>query len=299
MKNASDEEVKEQAKETAQALKKFEEEMNQIDRTTMTDLQTYMIVKERTLEVAKILQNKENDSTDVAYAIERLESARSWSAFFGTGVGAIELDETALRESCLSKLGEVTERYQYLSLFFPDILDEIHNHLVSAYDYYTNGNYELCLFKASQTKAEADVLAGVIGVKPQTLDHLLAEKLAAARKQIPKQIEKGVFPILAYSYYEYATTLAENGDKTAALIYAEYALEMSDLDIYFKSSEKTPYDHLVFFIKSYREFLLIFLGALFGACVYGVLARRSLKTERYTFHKLPQQKKRKKIKLRS
>ena len=38
---------------------------------------------------------------------------------------------------------------------------------------------------------------------------------------------------MGYSYYEYATSLREK-DVYSALLYAEYALELSNLDIYFE-----------------------------------------------------------------
>jgi len=44
--------------------------------------------------------------------------------------------------------------------------------------------------------------------------------------------KKGIFPIIGYSYYEYGNSLKES-DKYSALLFSEYALEFSNLDIYF------------------------------------------------------------------
>ncbi|MBI5398687.1 hypothetical protein HZB03_04450, partial [Candidatus Woesearchaeota archaeon] len=281
-------------------LKAVDYHIEQRERKTITDLQAYMITKERMLDASKALEQGSNSSAELAYASERLESAISWQQFFGTGNKHVELDEKSLRTSCLNKLSEVGERYQYISLFFPEILTDIHKSILDAYDYYTRGDYELCLFKAIQTKAETDVLSGLIGVKRDAIDVLLTKKLAAARYEIAKQIDDGVFPILAYSYYEYANTLSSD-QKTSALIYAEYALEMSDLDIYFhRPKEKTPYDRISRFVATYREFAFIFFGALVGAFVYGLLSSfRSRDGERYTLHHVPHRKKRKKIRVRN
>ncbi|MFQ5474980.1 MAG: hypothetical protein ACE5DM_04040, partial [Candidatus Nanoarchaeia archaeon] len=92
---------------------------------------------------------------------------------------------------------------------------------------------ELCLFKASKTKAEANVIVSVIGVSEQEFDAVLENKFLSAQKAIGKQVDRNMFPIIAYSYYEYGRSLEEE-DKYSALIYAEYALELSNLDIYFK-----------------------------------------------------------------
>ncbi|MCK5140193.1 MAG: hypothetical protein KAQ85_10160, partial [Thermodesulfovibrionia bacterium] len=63
-------------------------------------------------------------------------------------------------------------------------------------------------------------------------------KLKAATRVIVKAERKDTFPILGYSYYEYAANLKDT-DKFSALLYAEYALELSNLDIYFKEKKNT------------------------------------------------------------
>ncbi|MBI4739438.1 hypothetical protein HY772_07915 [Candidatus Woesearchaeota archaeon] len=299
LKNLSGEQLAAAAFNISKNINAVDNHIEQRERKTITDLQAYMIIKERLLDARGALDEGTNSSAQLAYASERLESAISWQRFFGVGDGRVALDEKSLRKSCLDKLSEVGERYQYISLFFPDILTDIHKSIIDAYDYYGRGDYELCLFKAIQTKAETDVLSGLIGVKQEAIDALLTKKLAAAEREIAKQIDDGVFPILAYSYYEYANTLSTD-QKTSALIYAEYALEMSDLDIYFRQSkEKTPYDRIAAFVAKYSNFVLVVFGALVGALVYGIVSFRSRKSEKYTLHHLPHRKKRKKIRVRN
>ena len=56
-----------------------------------------------------------------------------------------------------------------------------------------NGDYELCLFKASKAKAEADVVLTAIGSDEEQLKDLLAEKLIVVRNVIAEQNKKGIF----------------------------------------------------------------------------------------------------------
>ena len=49
---------------------------------------------------------------------------------------------------------------------------------------------------------------------------------------IAQSQERNLFPIVGYSYYEYAKSLKEN-DPGIALLFSEYALELSNLDLYF------------------------------------------------------------------
>ena len=44
---------------------------------------------------------------------------------------------------------------------------------------------------------------------------------------------------MAYSYYEYGNELKEK-DSYSALLYAEYAIELSNLDMYFKQVQNPP-----------------------------------------------------------
>ncbi len=78
--------------------------------------------------------------------------------------------------------------------------------------------------------------------------------------------KKGLFPIIGYSYYEYAKSLKDD-DKYSALLYAEYALELSNLDIYFDNNKKTfiPYIDKRFFSALV---LGIFIGLLSGLLLF-------------------------------
>ena len=57
-------------------------------------------------------------------------------------------------------------------------------------------------------------------------------KLGVVKESIIRETELGIFPVIAYSYYEYANSLKET-DLSSALLYSEYALELSNLDLYF------------------------------------------------------------------
>ena len=68
--------------------------------------------------------------------------------------------------------------------------------------------------------------------------------------------------------YEYAKSLKDD-DKYSALLYAEYALELSNLDIYFDNSKKTP---MIYIDKSFLSVLI--LGILIGLLLGLLLFRR-------------------------
>lgn len=257
------------------------EEMDGVDIQTITDLEAYMVVKERLKNaedsLSKARESYEREEVDyikhLAKAIERIYSARSWAWFFGVKSKEFVFDKERLRDGCLSKISEAEERYQYAKLFFPGRLDETKKELDYAYEDLDNGDYELCLFKASKAKAEVDVILSVIGVEEKQIEDLLSNKLKVVKRIIIEQQEKGIFPVLGYSYYEYASSLKD--DLYAALLYSEYALELSRLDLYFKEKE---------IIKEIRAVavdlstVLIFIsGVLFGIFLVLFLRKKMIK----------------------
>ena len=96
--------------------------------------------------------------------------------------------------------------------------------------------YARCLHKASLAKAEATSILSLIGVGNETISDLIERKIDAAKASISRQIKKGTFPVIGYSYYEYAISLKDK-DKHSALLFSDYALELSNPGLRFKSEE--------------------------------------------------------------
>lgn len=200
--------------------------------STITDLETYMIVKERIEDAREILREEDPDNLsgrNIAYAKERLDTAISWSKFFSVNGREFSKNEDVLETACNKKISETEERINYLQVYYPRDVDR--KVLNKAYSYSDSGEYALCIFTAAKAKADVDVILGALFLDNDDVDELLEEKLDAALIVINRQQETGLFPILGYSYYEYANSL-KNEEPYSALLYAEYALEMSNLDMY-------------------------------------------------------------------
>jgi uncharacterized protein len=226
-----------------QEIEKGENEIDKLEIKTITDLEAYMIIKER-LKEAKASLNRsvekykddEDYINDLAYSIERLYTAHSWSEFIGVKGKEFIFDRESLEESCSKKISEVEERYQFAKLLLGEELIGTKREFEDAQEDYENRDYELCLFRASKAKAEVDTILSVVGVKEEQIDSVLDNKLNVVKNNIIEQQENGVFPILGYSYYEYAGSLKD--EKYSALLYSGYALELSNLDMYFKEESK-------------------------------------------------------------
>lgn len=235
---------------------------------TLSDLETYMIVKERILEALESLQtlNSSNVSSNLlAYALERHHSAKVWSGFFGLPGQPLTLDEEHLKEGCQKKISEAEERLSYVDIYAPGYLRRSRDELNQAYLQRTQKKYALCLSTAARAKAEADVFITASAVDNDQLGSLAQEQLQAAKRVIAREQAKGLFPILGYSYVEYAETLIWD-DPVSAITFSQYALELSNLDMYFPQprSYTLPFDY----------FFFLLMGAIFGILGTKIYYRR-------------------------
>jgi len=72
----------------------------------------------------------------------------------------------------------------------------------------------------------------VTGVEEDRIQEIIDAKLEATARGLARAQGKDIFPLIGYSYYEYSQALRDE-DPYSALLFAEYANEMSNLDIYF------------------------------------------------------------------
>jgi uncharacterized protein len=245
-------------------INKSEVALNLRKISTIMDLQAYMVVKER-LEEAQISAGKAKSSGseyDYVYAIERYESADAWSEFFGKRGRTYPMKQSDLKDSCEKKLSEADERIQFVSYYIPNSLQTTREGYDTAKTYADNGEYILCLFKASLAKAEADSLYSTLTVPEDKIDEIITAKLDVTRNLIAKEASLGSFPILAYSYYEYAPQVVSES-KYSGLLYAQYALELANLRMYFSQ----PRSMLTLVLESDYRALTLFWGLIIGVVI--------------------------------
>ncbi|MBR9699310.1 hypothetical protein GOV09_02550 [Candidatus Woesearchaeota archaeon] len=237
--NFSTKEYRQLILELGEKIDEFERFIESKEIKTITDLESFMVVKERLEEARRLINVSDNASIAPIYAFanERLRSAYSWAEFFNNEGRELELDEESLRASCRQRISEAEERLQYAALNIPLNLNGPRADLKRAYEDFNNDEYALCLFRASKAKAEANIVLNSIGVSSDFIPTIVDTKLNVAARVIVDAGKKDIFPVLGYSYFEYANNLKES-DRFSALLYAEYALELSNLDIYFKEKER-------------------------------------------------------------
>lgn len=277
MKNFSDSQYELLLKKLMDKIKSFDKEIDKRKIKTITDLESYMVVKERLIEAMEYANTSKNISHtySYAYANERVRSAYSWAEFFNHQGREFDFDDASLMDSCRQRIAEAEERLQYASIYLPFKLKSPREELDKAYKDFNNDNYALCLFKASKSKAESNIILNTMGIGTDFVPKLIENKLNAATRVIVKAEKKDIFPILGYSYYEYANNLKET-DKFSSLLYAEYALEFSNLDVYFKEKKGLKLPRI-----DKSRVIILFIG-IFAGIPIGALFKQKVKKRKYS-----------------
>ena len=282
--NMSEAEIKEKINTVLLDINSLEKSAEKRKIKTITDLEAYMVVKERLSEARDLakaaedgMENRDAGVHNLAFAIERFNSAKSWEQFFKGEGKEFNLDKEKIKDACRVKISEVEERIEYVRLTFPNSISNTKKELDAAYSDLNNGNYELCLFRASKAKANIDSVLSVFGVELEGVDEVIGRKLKVAERNFVEETDKGVFPILGYSYLEYANSLREN-DPFSALLYSSYALELGDLDIYFEDKADGRLLHEDIISKINVRIILVFsFGIVLGIIISNIASKRNKK----------------------
>ncbi len=236
-------------------LNEFSEFINNYDLETISDLETSIIVKERLLEAARVLEQETNT---IGYAEERLYSAYAWSNFFNYEGEEVNLEDSFLRNACLTKISEVEERVNYVDfLFGSGSVDE--SYINELRNIFSTRDYPFCIFRATNIKADINSLILSSTIPSDLREAVAKDKVSIAKQQISFRES---FPIIGFSYYTYAEALVES-DPRSSIIFSEYAIEFSNLDMYFSKGDLRNDLYFDYVFMDARFFLGFSLGALF------------------------------------
>lgn len=216
---------------------------------TLGDIQVKGAVFDRIRQSRESLELFRENRTvlmNLAYSFERLFSAEQWSTFFGLDTKRISIDQSHLKSKCIEMVYELDANYDYLSSILPRSMVESVDYGSAMRDF-QEGRYDLCIFNALRERASMNVLSTYLFHTQEMINVTLENKLRAALIEIAKQEQKGSFPLVAYSYYEYADILKEQGDIYSSVLFSEFAIELSKMDT-FLTREKTRFSFFWVFI---------------------------------------------------
>lgn len=237
---------------------------------TITDIVVYVVVNERlkdaieSLDEARIQKNDTQLNT-LAYAKERFNTAKSWANFIDHQGSKFQKEGQDLKEACKLMVSEADELVQYVDFYFPaELFSLSRNTLDDARESYLKNDYPSCLFLGAKAKSESNLMLTSLGVETSHLKSVVNSKIKAIEEVLLKSAE---FPVVGYSYYEYAKALNSVNDSSSALLYAEYALELSNLNIYFSNDDKKKELYIEEESNDYVPFITFVLGLVLGILI--------------------------------
>ena len=237
------------------------ESVDNMPLNTISNLESNIIVKERLFEASELL---DLGLGSLGFAKERLHSAESWSKFFEYEGEPMQLEENHLRNTCLSKISEVEERTNYVDFMFGESIRN-EDTLGDLRSIYQEGDYPFCIFRATRIKADINSLLLTSTVSPNQYQELLNDKLRTSKLHVA---DSKSFPIIGYSYYNYAESVRFDSPENA-MLFSEYSSEFSNLDMYFED-DSIRFD--LFWVSSLNNakfFLGLFLGIALTLIVIG------------------------------
>ena len=271
--------------EIYEGIEQLEKKINETEilkenATTISDFQTSGIVGNRLEDARAKLRNsikllEEGNITEslfqLAYGYERYETAVSWSKFFGFTENEREISQEVIKTACETKAREAVEIVEYARVLMKQ--GNYKNDEIARIENLSDSEeYAGCLYESMLLKSDTNFILN--SFEGTEIEEIVGGKIEAAGVIISRQNQKNLFPIVGYSYYEYAKTL-ENEDPISALKFAEYALEFSHLDHYLR--EQNPLKKNIGRIRGNYIDIEYFLGVFTGVSILLFGISRTLK----------------------
>lgn len=223
--------------------------------------------KSKINEISNIVSQTEIDSKVISYsyALERLETVNLWGEFIVHEGVEVSFDETTLNIACSLLNNEIILKSQVLEQyelsFFDQEIEDLEK-LVS-----NPINDPLCIYKTLELNGRIDTVISSIGLINNESKNF-SEELFHLTKSRLSSISEDKFPLIPFIYFDYAEELYKQDQKESALLYTNYALSFSNLDLYLNKNEKIEevifktYDRVV--VNPVLVFLLLLILAFIG-----------------------------------
>ncbi|WP_297475059.1 S16 family serine protease [Thermococcus sp.] len=182
---------------------------------------------------------------DAAYAYERAKTAVFWAKLGERFAGGRVISRETVKTTAREYIDESSLIVAYIESMYGNAAGDLQSSIQQAEQYYEDGKYSAALFTAMEARVQGQVFLDTLGITNTTvLFDKLAQMKTDARTAIGIAEEKGVKPILAMAYYEFAESYEKSArekgdvnDLQTAMIFYQYARETAGL---FLTSPMTP-----------------------------------------------------------
>lgn len=208
---------------------------------TNNDFYVYLLINDR-LEEAKELINeaisnptnnseKVRNEREIIYstAIERLNTVEMWEKLIIHSGSEIKFDNDSINIACERLNRNLNIKTQLLDSysinFFEKDLEDI-NKFKSK-----DANKFLCIYKDLELNGRINTVLNSIGILENESQIYGAKMLNISYSRQTLNSEND-FPLIPHIYYEFATNLYNENDIGSSMLYANYALSYTDINLY-------------------------------------------------------------------
>ena len=182
---------------------------------------------------------------EAAYAYERARTAVFWTELGKNFAKGKQISKEVVRVTARDYIDESDLIVAYIESMYGNVIGNgLTDTIQKAQEYYDDGKYSAALFTAMQARVQGEVFLDTLGITNWTV---LMDKLEIMKGDAKTAIgiaeEKGITPILAIAYYEFAESFEkiarENqspDDLQNAMTFYAYAKETANLFLNTKPS---------------------------------------------------------------
>ncbi|MCD6143248.1 S16 family serine protease [Thermococcus sp.] len=170
--------------------------------------------------------------SNAAFAYERIQTAKFWASLGERYAKGDVIERESLKETARDYLDNSRLIITYITSMFGEVnLQELINLMNEGEGYYQDGKYSAAIFSAMEARIQAEIILDTLGIDNETI---LMDKLQRmkedAKVAIVQAQKEGIYPILSFSYYEFAQSYENQGgldNIQTAMMFYQYAKETS------------------------------------------------------------------------
>lgn len=170
--------------------------------------------------------------SNAAFAYERIQTAKFWASLGERYAKGDVIERESLKETARDYLDNSRLIITYITSMFGEVnLQELINLMNEGEGYYQDGKYSAAIFSAMEARIQAEIILDTLGIDNETI---LMDKLQRmkedAKVAIAQAQKEGIYPILSFSYYEFAQSYENQGgldNIQTAMMFYQYAKETS------------------------------------------------------------------------
>lgn len=205
---------------------------------SLYDIELLLVSTDRVREAERIMEESykyyyNGDYAESVYessfARVRTLTSQLWYGMIGVQEGniSVEFDPRRLETFAYERYRQAQDAQTYTNTIY-GATPTVTEHLTRADEAIKSGKYVFSIFESTQALALSNLVLETSSMSVSQLQSVLADKEQNANEAISSARQKGLLPILAISYKEYAEQFEEDEPETA-LVYLSYSKQFADI----------------------------------------------------------------------